>query len=100
MLEKNPAKRLGAGQILKKYYKDNKPLCSSIVSPNVGPSQKSINSNQASSEKAIEPKSNNFFDKNDGKERINYDKNPHFLKSNQIRRKVLNNFLEEKLMFH
>ena len=49
MLEKNPAKRLGAGQILKKFYKDNKPLCNSIVSPTPGPSQKSINSNQASS---------------------------------------------------
>ena len=65
MLEKNPAKRLGATQLLKKYYQDGKPVWNS--SPENGLLQPGNNINNGPAQVQVQPqtipesKTNNFF---------------------------------------
>jgi serine/threonine protein kinase len=75
MLEKNPSKRLGAAELLKKYFKGGQP-------PTLTSSPKVLEPFTPAPEKKKEETSSSL------------------LKSNQIRRKIVNNFLDEKLMFN
>ena len=70
MLEKNPIKRLGAGELLKKYFKEG-----------VRPSVK------------FQPISAQSFERQSNPPKIIEEKSSYLLKSNMIRRKALNNYL-------
>ena len=70
MLEKNPSKRLGAGELLKKYFKEG-------LRPEV----------------KFQPNSVQLYVNQSNPHKISDERGSNLLKSSMIRRKALNNYL-------
>ena len=69
MLQKNPTKRLGAGELLKKYYRDGRAIYGNLVTTckNIT-SGKSVTEKSITEDKVHEVRTNNFLEKSEGKD--------------------------------